>query len=79
MVLLKRSLRIALGSIFLILGIAGLVLPILQGWLFISLAVIILSRDIPFFARLEDRVAVRFPKAGRLAEKVRRYLPIWDD
>jgi uncharacterized protein len=78
MVLLKRSLRIALGSILLVLGLAGLVLPLLQGWLFIALGVIVLSRDIPFFARLEDRVATRFPKARHIAEKVRRYLPIWD-
>jgi uncharacterized protein len=74
MVLWKRSLRIVLGGIFLVLGLAGLVLPILQGWLFIALAVLILSRDIPFFARLEDRIAVRFPKARLMAEKMRKYL-----
>ncbi len=79
MFLLKRTLRIALGCILLVLGLAGLVLPILQGWLFIGLAVIILSRDIPFFARLEDRVAARFPGIRRIAERVRKVIPIWDD
>ncbi len=76
---LKRTLRIILGSLFLVLGLVGLVLPILQGWLSIGLAVIILARDIPFFARMEDRVASRFPVARRIAEKMRRIIPIWDD
>jgi uncharacterized protein len=75
----KRLLRITLGIIALVLGIAGLVLPILQGWFFIALAVIILSRDITFFARMEDRFASRFPRAKRIAERVRKFLPIWDD
>jgi uncharacterized protein len=75
----KRAVRIGLGGFFLIMGLVGFVLPILQGWLFIALAVIFLSRDIRFFANLESRMTSRFPKAARIAERLRRIFPLWDD
>ena len=74
----KRVTRIVLGSIFMLLGLAGLVLPFLQGWLFIGLAIVTLSRDIPALASLESKITSRFPKVGRFSERMRKAIPLWD-
>jgi hypothetical protein len=47
---LRRILRITLGLFLLLGGIAGLVLPILQGWLMIFAALAILRKDLPWAA-----------------------------
>jgi uncharacterized membrane protein YbaN (DUF454 family) len=64
-----------------LLGIAGLVLPILQGVLFLLIGFAVLSRVSPWAQRLLDRVARRYPKlAGKVEEAQRRaevYARIW--
>ena len=52
---LPRSVRVGLGVLLPIGGIAGLVLPVLQGVLMITAALAILRQDIPWVARLWDR------------------------
>lgn len=74
----KRAIRFFLGGIFLVLGIAGCLLPILQGWFFLGLAVLILSRDIRVLANLESRLSSRFPKVGRFFEQLKKAVPLWD-
>jgi len=49
------------GWSLLVLGVAGLFLPILQGWLFIALGALLLAPDVPLFARLLDWIEKRFP------------------
>lgn len=66
----KRLLRLIFGWLFLVLGILGLVLPILQGWLFIAIATILLAQDVPFFKRILNYVRQRFPKIARKADKI---------
>jgi hypothetical protein len=61
------------------LGVAGLVLPVLQGWLFLAMGVIVLSRDVPLFARMEDRITARFPRARRLVNRLRAAFPLLAD
>jgi len=56
-----RVVRHILGWGMLALGVAGLVLPVLQGWLFIAIGALILARDVPFFARMLDRIERRIP------------------
>lgn len=68
---MPRYLRIALGSILLVLGVAGLALPLLQGLLFIVLGILLLARDIPWFARLAEHFRARFPRISRTAERAR--------
>ncbi len=69
---MKKVTRHVVGWFFIILGIAGLFLPILQGILFIFVGMIILARDIPFFhnllVRLEKRYPMIFEKAKSLHE-----------
>lgn len=42
---LKNVLRIGAGLILLMIGIIGLVIPILQGWLFILIAIPLISPE----------------------------------
>ena len=74
---MSRTFRIALGTVLLILGIAGLALPLLQGLLFIILGVLLLARDIPLFARIADWVRSRFPRISRAAEDTKGRITKW--
>lgn len=69
-----RVIRHVLGWGLLVLGIAGLVLPVLQGWLFIALAALLLAPDVPFFARLLGWVENRFPALRHPIQRVRARL-----
>ncbi len=55
---LWRMVRITLGLLLLLGGIAGLVLPILQGWLMIFAALAILRKDLPWAAYVWDHWVV---------------------
>lgn len=62
---MTRILTIALGYAFLLLGVVGLFLPILQGVLFIVVGLLLLSRHSPWARRLLDRFKARYPKTGQ--------------
>jgi uncharacterized membrane protein YbaN (DUF454 family) len=66
--------RISLGAILILLGIPGLVLPILQGWLFLALGALLLSVDIPFFDRLVRWIEQKVPPVKKPLERLRHYL-----
>jgi uncharacterized protein len=59
---MQRLIRIVLGWFAIGLGVAGLVLPLLQGWLFIGIGAVLLSPDVPLFGRLVCWVENRFPR-----------------
>lgn len=71
---LRRLVRHGLGWGLLALGIAGLVLPVLQGWLFIALGALLLSPDIPFFARALSWAEERFPRLRGVIRRARARL-----
>lgn len=71
----KKTLRLTFGFLFLVLGLLGLLFPLLQGWLFLALGAILLSSDVPFFNRVLSRIKSRFPVIGRAAERLRKQLP----
>lgn len=73
------------GILCLLIGVIGLVLPILQGVLFIIIGLSILSLRWPWLAHKRDSFLVRYPligrqyayvrvKAVRFSERVRRTL-----
>lgn len=64
-----------LGFSLLTLGLAGLFLPLLQGILFIALAVVMLSHDLPPLARAVDRLERRFPRLKKLHDRHRHAHP----
>ena len=57
---LPRPVRIGLGVLLLLGGIAGLVLPVLQGVLMIMAGLAVLRQDIPCVARLWDHHLVPY-------------------
>jgi uncharacterized membrane protein YbaN (DUF454 family) len=63
--------RIVLGITLLVLGIAGLILPILQGWLMIFAALAILRKDLPWAAYVWDHWMVP------LRARVQRWFNSW--
>lgn len=73
---MKPMIRIPVGIVFIALGLAGLVLPVLQGGLFLAIGAILLSVDIKFFAAMEDRISRRFPKIGRAVRRLKKRFPI---
>lgn len=60
--------RVSFGVLSLLVGLAGLVLPILQGWLFLSIGLVLLSRDVPFFRKVRVKLEQKFPKLVKLRE-----------
>lgn len=65
----KRMLVLIAGWSFILLGIAGLILPFLQGVLFILLGLIILSSQYAWARLLLAKLRKRFPKIGRVADE----------
>ncbi len=59
---LLRIARISLGIVFLILGIIGSLLPILQGWIFFLLALIAFFPDHPKVERVLEKAEPKFPR-----------------
>ncbi|HRY22738.1 MAG: PGPGW domain-containing protein [Geminicoccaceae bacterium] len=61
---MSRLLVLGLGYGFLVLGVLGLFLPVLQGVLFLVVGLVILSRHAPWAERLLARFKARFPRLG---------------
>jgi len=57
-------LRMAFGFLFLILGVLGLFLPVLQGLLFLAIGIALLADHIPVFARMRNAISRRHPRFG---------------
>ncbi len=73
---LKRPAMLTLGYTFLVLGVLGLFLPILQGFLFLAIGLTILARYAAWARLLRMRLVRRYPKLGAKlnnAERAWRY------
>jgi uncharacterized membrane protein YbaN (DUF454 family) len=73
----KRILILIVGWAFILLGIVGLFLPILQGVLFILIGLIILSSEYVWAHHLLTRLKERFPKLGRVADQATQKAKAW--
>lgn len=58
----KRIGIIATGWFFIVLGVVGLFLPVLQGVLFLLIGLVILSAEYHWARRLLAKLRSRFPK-----------------
>jgi len=67
---MSRPLRLILAIISLLLGVAGIFLPILQAWFFFGLALVLLSPDVPVFKKWIVKIERRYPRIGRSLRKV---------
>jgi len=76
----KRVLQIVLGVLSLIVGVIGGFVPILQGWMFIGLGLVILAPVFPPARRLMVTSFRRWPKLRRaVPRKYRRGDPFIRD
>jgi len=73
----KRILVLIAGWSFILLGIVGLFLPVLQGALFLLVALIILSSEYVWAHRLLSKLRERFPKLGRTADRAAEKATAW--
>jgi hypothetical protein len=78
----RRSLRARLairvaGWGFLVLGVLGLVLPILQGFLFLLVGLYILSFEVAWAKRVRAWLVARFPQAGAKVEEAEARADAW--
>ena len=65
------------GWIFIVLGIVGLVLPVLQGVLFLLIGLIILSSEYAWAQHLLHKVRTRFPRLSRTADEATEKASAW--
>jgi uncharacterized membrane protein YbaN (DUF454 family) len=67
--MLKRLTVLVVGWSFIVLGIIGLFLPILQGILFLCVGLIILSSEYAWARRWLEKARKRFPAVARQSDK----------
>ena len=70
----KRLIFVVLGWIFIVLGVAGLFLPILQGLLFLFVGVSLLSLGSPRMRLMRQRLGQRYPVIRRGEHTARAWL-----
>lgn len=64
---MKHIIRIALAIISIVVGIAGLLLPILPGWLFFGIALLLIFfPEAPLARRALAKIESRWPRAHRI-------------
>ncbi len=73
----KRILVLLAGWSFIMLGVVGLFLPILQGVLFLLVGLIILSSEYVWAHHLLTKLRERFPKLGRTADQAAEKAAAW--
>lgn len=59
---LKRIIVLTLASLFFVLGLAGLVLPVLQGWLFLAISALLFSLYSPRLRLWIHNHTVKYPR-----------------
>lgn len=64
----KRWLKLGLGYLLLLLGAAGMFLPILQGFLFLALGLAILQHETEWGRRLNKRLRRKYPRTFARAD-----------
>jgi hypothetical protein len=70
----KRLALLGLGWLFILLGIAGLFLPVLQGILFLCVGIIILSSEYIWARRILEKLRTRFPAVDRRCDRAFRII-----
>jgi uncharacterized membrane protein YbaN (DUF454 family) len=73
----KRLAVLLVGWGFILLGIAGLFLPVLQGILFILIGLIILSSEYVWAHKMLQRLRSRFPSVARKADEAQARAAGW--
>lgn len=70
----KTILRRIAGVFLVLLGLIGLLMPILPGWLFLVPGAVLLGFDVPTMVRFLGHLQLRFPRFSGLLGSARRWL-----
>lgn len=73
----RRLIKLVLGWAFLVLGVLGLFLPVLQGVLFLAIGLAILAQEQPWAHRLMTRLRHRYPHVARVFDRSRHQAEGW--
>ncbi len=73
----KKVLALVVGWAFLVLGVIGLFLPIMQGILFIMIGLTILSTEYVWAHHLLTKMRARFPRIAIFSDRAREKATIW--
>ncbi len=71
---IKRKLVLLAGVLFIILGLFGLALPFLQGFLFLAIGIILLSAHSPKIRARMDVHTMRYPKLHKAVKKLEKWV-----
>jgi len=71
---LKRAMFAFAGVLFIVLGFVGLVLPFIQGLLFLAIGIILLSFSFPAVREARKRHSIKFPKIHDKIEELEEWL-----
>lgn len=74
---IKRVVLLIVGWGFLLLGVVGLFLPVLQGILFLLIGLLILSSEYVWAHHLLVKLRARFPTVGRKADQAASRAAEW--
>ncbi len=67
---MRKSTRIAVGAALVGIGVAGLILPIIPGLLFLLGGGLLLSSDLPALRRMICRIEEKNPELGAKLRKI---------
>jgi uncharacterized membrane protein YbaN (DUF454 family) len=70
----KKILLIIVGTLSILLGIAGLILPIIQGWFFLGIGIVLLSISIPVLGDFRRKHTARWPKIHQKIEDAEKWV-----
>ena len=73
----KTIVVLLVGWGFMLLGVAGLILPIMPGWIFIFVGLIILSTEYVWAHHLLTRIREKFPRFGGVLEQANQKARAW--
>lgn len=72
-----RFAKLVVGWTFIVLGVLGLFLPVLQGILFLAIGLTILAQEQEWAHRLMVRLRHRFPSLARVFDESRHKGEAW--
>ncbi len=73
----KKALVLVIGWAFMVLGVIGLFVPIMQGILFLMIGLTILSSEYVWAHHLLTKVRERFPRIAMFCDRAREKATGW--
>ena len=67
---IRSGVVISLGVFFLLLGVIGGFLPVIQGWIFVLIGLALLAEEVPWVRRHLERLKTRFPKQSKQLDRL---------